>query len=215
MPRYVALSIGLALLALSLAGCVPTPVSPSGATSPTVTPTPTATPTPATTPTPELTAAPRADYGFTFFEEAQLGHTWEQMSAELPYPVAGIAECPYFGPVDNLDPAVTYAFTDSRDITLGVSFFYSQLWPGVASYPRNAEGVGIGSTAGEVRAAYPAAIVDSMSDLGAGPIARLTVNDPASGSKYVFGFTEGSPTVDLLQWGPRAGTQWSHLCGGF
>lgn len=46
-----------------------------------------------------------------------------------------------------------------------------------------------------------------MVDLGAGDIDTITVDDPDSDS--------GSTTVDLLQWGPDAGTQWSHLCGGF
>lgn len=63
-------------------------------------------------------------------------------------------------------------------------------------------------------AAFPTAVLGSMTDLGAGDITTITVDDPDSDSKYVYGFSGGS-TVDLLQWGPEAGHQWSHLCGGF
>jgi hypothetical protein len=83
-----------------------------------------------------------------------------------------------------------------------------------AAYPRNAEGVGIGSTQAEVMAAFPTAVLGSMTDIGAGDITTITVDDPDSDSKYVYGFN-GSSTVNLLQWGPGAGNQWSHLCGGF
>ena len=44
---------------------------------------------------------------------------------------------------------------------------------------------------------------------------ELVSDDPDSDSKYVFGISDGSAVVDLLQWGPGAGTQWSHLCTGF
>ena len=206
--------LGIAAVTLALAGCSAPAAVTTGAASPS--PSASASGSPSATPTPDPTvAAPRADYGFTFFEDAQLGATWTEMSAQLGYPVAGLTECPWYGVLDQTDPSITWAFADSQNPAAGTTFFYSQAQPGVTSYPRNAENVGVGSTAGEVNAAYPGAVLDSMSDLGAGPIARLTVDDPASDSKYVFGFTEGSPTVDLLQWGTRAGTQWSHLCTGF
>ena len=77
--------------------------------------------------------------------------------------------------------------------------------------------MGVGSTQAEVLAAYPSAVVDSYTDLGAGDMTRITVDDPASDSKYVFAIngSAGANVVDLLQWGPGAGTQWSHLCSGF
>lgn len=72
--------------------------------------------------------------------------------------------------------------------------------------------MGAGSTQAEVLAAYPGAVVDAYEDISVGPMTRITVEDAASGSRIVFALTDGSPVVNLVQWGPRAGGQWAHLC---
>ncbi len=198
---------GIALGMLAVAGCT----DPGGTPEPTVTVTVTATPEP---------GAPSSepDYGFTFFEEAQLGSTWSEMSTQLHYPVGGIEECPWYGALWNTELATTYAYTDHDNPNgLGSTMFYTNrlLAPEGASFPRNAEGVGVGSTMAELLAAYPDAVVGTHNDLGAGDLDTVTVDDPDSDSKYVFAFSLGNSTVDLLQWGPDAGGQWSHLCTGF
>lgn len=205
----------IAVSVLALAACTgggeiesssgaPVPPAPTVTIAVTVTPEP---PAPTT----------RPDFGFTFFEEAQLGQSFDQASAALRMPLAGLDECPYYGPVWITQLATTYAFTDFDNPNGPITLFYAQQFLGSPSdsWPRNAEGVGLGSTQAEILAAYPDAVVGAMTDLGAGDITTITVADPDSDSKYVFGITSGAPAVDLLQWGANAGGQWSHLCGGF
>lgn len=200
----------IALATLALVGCAPVSGGPTATPDPAPTVTVTAPPEPDT---------PRADYGFTFFEEATMGSTWAEMSSQLNYPVAGIDQpwndsvCPHYGLVWGTELVTTYAFMDENQ----VGFFYtSRLFADdSAPFPRNSEGVGVGSTEAQILAAYPTAVVDDFTDIGAGDIHRITVDDPASDSKYVFGISSGSAVVDLLQWGPLAGNQWSHLCTGF
>lgn len=212
MKKSFALTIGVAVTILALSGCVPVGITPSDSGSPEPAPTVTVTATPAP-------AAATPDYGFTFFHEATMGSSWAQMSAQLHMPVGPFDGCPWYGSIWSTELATTTAFQDSRDSATGVTFFYTNYFLASSgeNFPRNAEGVGVGSTQAEVIAAHPSAVVDTYNDLGAGDMTRLTVQDPDSDSKYVFAITgnAGSNVVDLLQWGPDAGTQWSHLCSGF
>lgn len=203
-------SVGIAaLVALTFAGCAPLPGGDPGPGEPTTTPTVTVT---APAPDPE----PQPDYGFTFFHGATIGSSWEQMSDGLNYPVTGMPECPYYGAVWQTSAAFTGAFFDPDGLADGTIFFYTMDGgTGSSDYPRNAEGVGVGSTVAAVLAAYPTAVQTSHTDLGAGDLELITVDDPDSDSKYVFAYYAGDPRITLLQWGPQAGSQWSHLCGGF
>lgn len=213
--RLAAAVIGATSLSFLLAACTGDPADTPASSGEAPEPAPTVTVTATVTAEPEAVDTP--DYGFTFFEEAKIGHTFAQAGAALHMPVIGMDACPYYGAIWLTDAATTYAFTDASNPGAGIAFFYTNAFLGTSSdpWPRNAEGVGVGSTQAEIIAAYPSATTAVVNDLGAGDITVITVDDPDSDSKYAFGFYAGSSTVDLLQWGPDAGNQWSHLCGGF
>lgn len=190
---------------MALSGCA-TPAPPAAETpAPTVTVTVTPTPTP----------TPEGDFDATSLRGASIDSAdFAALGTALGTTVTGIAECPWYAEVETYGPdAATYAFTDPDGVDPGILFFYTQDFSGGApGLPRTGEGVGAGSTQAEVLAAYPSAVVDSYTDESVGLLTRLTVEDAASGSRIVFALTDGSPVVNLVQWGTRAGGQWAHLC---
>ena len=213
-PLTIALTAATAFAAaLALTACNPgEPVDPADAP---------ADPTPAVTifvtEEAEDEIGVNPDFGFTYFQGAELGQTFEEAGVALHMGVAGAFDCPYYGTLWSTEIGDTYAFTNFDSPGDGISLFYAQTFSDAtgASWPRNAEGLGLGSTQEEILAAYPDAVVELVNDMGVGDITRILVDDQFSDSRYAFGITSGATAVDLLQWGPNAGNQWSHLCGGF
>ncbi len=181
---------------------------------PTPEPTPTETATETPTPTPEPTE--RADYGFTWLHDAQIGTSFADMSEALGVDVVGIDECPYFAEVLRIGDATVTGFSSPDNPGESVQFFslYDVGGP-IEDYPRNDEDLGVGSSTADVLAAYPDAVQAVGGDIGTGDLNTITVDDPDSDAQYVFASFVDSDKVDVMQWGENAGVQWSHLCGGF
>lgn len=195
----------LVAAAFALSSCA-TPAPPAAET-----PAPTVTITVTPSPEPEVALG---DFGFTYYgsgtiDAADVAELELQLGATVDVP----AECPWYPTVATHGTfASTHAFFDSRGERDGVLFFYTLEMGDDGDMPRNVEGIGVGSTEAEVLAAYPSAVVDTYDDISVGPLTRITVDDPASDSRYVFALLEGDDRIALLQWGPEAGGQWAHLC---
>lgn len=222
MSRFAVSRSSLAVVAtaavLACAGC-----GTEAGASPTVTAT--ATETATATVVASASAAPPAapvtgpDYGFDFFHEAFIDDTFAEASEGLHFTVLGYDECPHYAPVWSTEAGVVNAFYDPlRDAGGEISLFSFQLLRGEADspWPRNADGVGPGSTLAELVATYPDAAVDSYEDITAGTLTRVIVEDPVSDHVIAYGITGGwGDRVDLMQWGRgNVGTQWGHLCTG-
>lgn len=213
-PAIIALAASALML---MAGCTPTEPA---AIEPTVEPTVAVESTPSPTPTPEVLA----DFDIDRFRSATLDLAdADAVGTALGGLAAEFEECPWYPILENHSE---YSSTSAKfdtdffgrtDLEPNVRFFYTISGDEVvpADMPRNPEGVGVGSTHDEIRAAYPDAVESTMYAEGNGDLVTFTVSRPAENSVYVFASDSSHPgVINLLQWGPDAGGQWSHLCTG-
>lgn len=202
---------------LFVGGCTPTEPA---ATEPSVEPTQAVESTPSPTPTSEALA----DFDIDRFRAASLELAdADAVGTALGGLAAEFEECPWYPILENHSE---YSSTSAKfdtdffgrtDLEPNVRFFYTISGDEVVppGMPRNPEGVGVGSTHDEIRAAYPGAVEAVEFAEGPGDIVTFTVRRPNTDSVYVFASDSSHPgVINMLQWGPDAGGQWSHLCTG-
>lgn len=217
MKKIICVVGGFILVGAMLTGC-----DPAGAPTPSPSSSPAPAPSasiPAATPTASAAPAPIPDYGFTFYRGAHIGDNWDQISTGLHHPIVTSPECPWFRNLEHTVDYDTNALWDTSVSATGVDLFYT--FPGTAgvtgTFPRNAEGIGIGSTKAEVLAAYPDAVVDTITPHVEATVTRITVNDPHSDAQYAYRISGnyGADVVDGVQWGVGGvGGVWDHYCEG-
>jgi hypothetical protein len=158
------------LLPLLLAACT----APAPNPSPTATPTVTATVTPTPTPTPEpVPAAPvytdnTADWIITYtgIGPIEFSQAFSQIAASIPSPERFTEACPPLALYSSgIQPQVGVAFVDDVPWDLVVATFGQEALTDQA--PHTAEGIRVGSTADEVLAAYPDALLNGEVAYGA------------------------------------------------
>jgi hypothetical protein len=126
----------------------------------------------------------------------------------MPGPIiAGQPECPWYAEILTVDDpglyvaAVTYPENPGDEI-----FLFRMIWIGDPAdadsfaAPATQEGISVGSTKAEVKAAYPAAKTVTVDDPSRGPRTQI-VAAGADGNSLAFDVTSGR--VDTMYWGQR------------
>ncbi|WP_084104099.1 hypothetical protein [Demequina sp. NBRC 110056] len=133
-----------------------------------------------------------------------VGMTFAEASASAPGPaVEGEEMCPWLATVVDADPLYIHAITSPVDPDGPIRFFHMIYLddPAAASphdVPATAEGVGIGSPAADLAAAYPTAREVTQDDPSRGTRQQVVVEE-ADAHHYVFDIVDG--VVAEVTWG--------------
>ena len=219
-PRGAGLVLAVALAMAALTGCAggePAPPAAEPTSSGTATPSddvePSATPTtpaptsttPAPTPSVPSTPAPPAaapTLGFDRLGPARLGMTMDEFGAALGMPVtlvesSGYADPCWFEWLGGVDSGIAVMSVEGREgpvVRIDVSGSAAR---DVAALPRTERGVGVGSSADDVRAVYAGQVQEAPHAYGGGQY--LTVTDPAApaGTALVFETDEAGTVTSM------------------
>lgn len=221
-PRGAGLVLAVALATAALTGCAggePAPPAAEPTSSGTATPTPSddgepsAAPTtpaptstaPAPTPSAPSTPAPPATaptLGFDRLGPARLGMTMDEFGAALGMPVtlvesSGYADPCWFEWLGGVDSGIAVMSVQGREgpvVRIDVSGSGAR---DVAALPRTDRGLGVGSTADDVRAAHAGQVQEAPHAYGGGQY--LTVTDPAApaGTALLFETDEAGTVTSM------------------
>lgn len=161
MKKAITLTAGAAVTMFLLAGCTPIGSIPFAGGTP--------------EPAPTVTVARDTDEPdrlriYVLRGKPTMGSTWAEMSSQLHYPVAGIDEpwndqvLPTLWP--RLGDRARHHVRFHGRRTGRVLLHQPSVRCRHRLLPRNAEGVGVGSTEAQVLAAFPTAVVDNFTDRG-------------------------------------------------
>jgi len=171
---------------------------------------------PAPTVTVTVTASPEdfPEYDYDRLFNIHIGDTHAEASAAMGYPIVGEDICPWVSFVVSDDTISFWISALTRvDNPAGTPFdtFLMRYYGDINAnyvFPRNAEGIGIGSTVAELQAAYPTMYATDPNDSYAG-ISYFVVEGPG-GNNYRFYAPDGK--VTMVFWGPGLSMQPGDIC---
>ncbi len=157
---------------------------------------------------PGVTADGLPAIDFNRYVEICLGMSFAEATRAMPGPtIAGQPECPWYAELLSVDDPGLYVAAVTDPANPGDEIFlFRMIWIGnpadAASFaaPATQEGISVGSTTAEVRAAYPSATAVRVDDPARGPRDQLVVAG-SSGNSLAFDVTSGR--VDAMYWGKR------------
>lgn len=221
-----------ATVALALAACTPPDASPSpsDAAAPTSTAEPSVTVTTTTTTSTTTDPGDGGDgdvhlgppYDFGRYEFILAGESFADYAGVDGVAVAVEDICPWNATitVPGQDPNIYVTWFSSPSNPAGparVFLMSGDTTPGVIVNPiTNDEGIGIGTSATDVLAAYPGSHIETSDDEAWGTVNEIRVDDPDSDARYYFWVESPTGPVYRVQWGffPTDSSLRGHLCSG-